>query len=113
MLGEGDERKVIDAVHVDNVHEGDRHVLYRIDPMKYYEVEKLAEEKGLRVVGVYHSHPDHPARPSQYDTENSLPWYSYLIVSVGPSGIVGYDSWRMPETGETHGLVREGVSVTD
>ena len=44
--------------------------------------EKAAKEKGLDVVGWYHSHPDHPARPSQYDREHAWPWYSYIIVSV-------------------------------
>ena len=44
--------------------------------------EKAAREQGLEVVGWYHSHPDHPARPSEYDREHAWPWYSYIIVSV-------------------------------
>src|SRR5215470_797643 len=44
------------------------------------EAEKVARKHGLDVVGWYHSHPDHPARPSQFDREHAWPWYSYVIV---------------------------------
>ena len=44
--------------------------------------EKAAREKDMDVVGWYHSHPDHPARPSQFDRDHAWPWYSYIIVSV-------------------------------
>ena len=46
------------------------------------DAEKAAREHGLEVVGWYHSHPDHPARPSEFDREHAWPWYSYVIVSV-------------------------------
>ena len=41
-----------------------------------------AAEHGLELIGWYHSHPDHPARPSEFDREHAWPWYSYVIVSV-------------------------------
>ena len=41
-----------------------------------------SERDGLEIVGYYHSHPDHPAGPSAFDTEHAWPWYSYLIVRV-------------------------------
>src|SRR5580693_1315444 len=46
------------------------------------EAEKTAREQGLEVVGWYHSHPDHPAKPSDFDRDHAWPWYSYIIVSV-------------------------------
>src|SRR5215469_13013957 len=46
------------------------------------EAEKAASQQGLDVVGWYHSHPDHPARPSEFDRDHAWPWYSYIIVSV-------------------------------
>jgi len=46
------------------------------------EAERSAQDAGLEVVGWYHSHPDHPAIPSEFDRENAWPWYSYIIVSV-------------------------------
>lgn len=114
MLGKDeDERRVVDVVRVSNVHEGDRRVRYRIDPMEYYRVEKSAEERGLRVVGTYHSHPNVAARPSQYDLEHSFPWYSYLIVSVSSGGVVEYRSWRREDTNEGPRFVEEGVRVEE
>jgi len=44
--------------------------------------EKQARQQGLEIIGFYHSHPDHPARPSEFDREHALPWYSYVVVRV-------------------------------
>lgn len=55
---------------------------YLIDPREQIRVEKDARARHLTVLGYYHSHPDHPARPSAYDREHAWPWYSYLIVAV-------------------------------
>jgi len=59
--------------------------------------EKAAREKGLDVLGWYHSHPDHPARPSQYDQDHAWPWYSYIIVSVANSEPQDMTSWRLAD----------------
>ena len=59
--------------------------------------EKAAREKGLDVVGWYHSHPDHPARPSEYDREHAWPWYSYIIVSVANGKPQEMTSWRLSD----------------
>jgi proteasome lid subunit RPN8/RPN11 len=57
--------------------------------------EKDAREHGLDVVGWYHSHPDHPARPSEYDRDHAWPWYSYIIVSVQGGAPQEMTSWRL------------------
>ena len=57
--------------------------------------EKAAAEQGLEVVGWYHSHPDHPARPSEYDRDHAWPWYSYIIVSVQNGAPQDMTSWRL------------------
>ena len=62
--------------------------------------EKAAREQGLEVVGWYHSHPDHPARPSQYDREHAWPWYSYIIVSVEDGSPQDLTSWRLNDDRE-------------
>lgn len=59
------------------------------------EAEKAARQHGLEVVGWYHSHPDHPARPSQFDREHAWPWYSYIIVSVMSGAPAEMTSWRL------------------
>jgi proteasome lid subunit RPN8/RPN11 len=48
----------------------------------YRALEREARARDLDIVGFYHSHPDHPARPSDYDRDHALPWYAYVIVSV-------------------------------
>lgn len=59
--------------------------------------ENAAEKHALDVIGVFHSHPDHPARPSEYDREYALPWYSYLIVSVHNRGAGKARSWLLSD----------------
>jgi len=53
-----------------------------ISPEQFRAAEKRARERGLLLVGIYHSHPDSPARPSEYDRDHAWPWFSYIIVSV-------------------------------
>jgi proteasome lid subunit RPN8/RPN11 len=59
--------------------------------------EKAAHDQGLEVVGWYHSHPDHPARPSEYDRDHAWPWYSYIIVSVQNGAPQDMTSWRLSD----------------
>jgi proteasome lid subunit RPN8/RPN11 len=61
------------------------------------DAEKAATSQGLEVVGWYHSHPDHPAKPSQYDREHAWPWYSYVIVSVANKVPEDMTSWRLTD----------------
>jgi proteasome lid subunit RPN8/RPN11 len=59
------------------------------------DAEKVAGKQGLDVIGWYHSHPDHPARPSEFDREHAWPWYSYIIVSVQNGAPQDMTSWRL------------------
>ncbi|HYB62652.1 MAG TPA: M67 family metallopeptidase [Methylomirabilota bacterium] len=57
--------------------------------------ERAAAERGLGLIGWYHSHPDHPARPSEFDREHAWPWYSYIIVRVAGGAAEEMTSWRL------------------
>ena len=70
---------------------------FLIDPLEQLRVEKDARARGLDVLGYYHSHPDHPARPSNYDREHAWPWYSYVIVSVEQGSARDLTSWILAE----------------
>jgi len=70
---------------------------YDIDPREYLETDKLAQAQGLQIIGIYHSHPDNPARPSDYDLRHAWPAYSYLIVSVREGLIADAKSWMLAE----------------
>jgi len=59
--------------------------------------ERAARTGGLDIVGWYHSHPDHPALPSEFDRENAWPWYSYVIVSVATGEAQTISSWRLAD----------------
>ena len=69
------------------------HNRYKIKANAYLEAESTAEEHGLDLIGVFHSHPDHPSRPSEYDRKLALPWWSYLIVSVYENRVDHATSW--------------------
>jgi proteasome lid subunit RPN8/RPN11 len=73
---------------------------FLIDPRDQIRVEKEARAKSLDVVGYYHSHPDHPARPSNYDREHAWPWYSYVIVSVQRGEPRDLTSWVLTDDRE-------------
>lgn len=68
---------------------------YLIGPSDYRAASRAAQERGLELVGVYHSHPDVPARPSPYDREHAWPWYEYLIVCVAGGRARELRAWRL------------------
>jgi proteasome lid subunit RPN8/RPN11 len=71
------------------------------------EAEKCASAQGLEVIGWYHSHPDHPARPSEYDRDHAWPWYSYIIVSVRAGVAEEMTSWRLKD--DRSGFLQEKI----
>ncbi len=97
----GEDKSVADLRPVDNAREDSRHNRYLIAPRDLLEAEKEARSLGLDVVGVYHSHPDHPARPSEFDREHAFPWYSYIILSVARGVPTDLASWTLREDRST------------
>jgi proteasome lid subunit RPN8/RPN11 len=70
---------------------------FRVRPEDYRAAERRATEAGAELLGFYHSHPDHPARPSQYDLDHAWPFFSYIIVSVSAGVPREMTSWRLRE----------------
>jgi proteasome lid subunit RPN8/RPN11 len=68
---------------------------YRLDPATFVAVDEVARDDGLEIVGFWHSHPDHPARPSLTDLEAAWEGYSYLIASVARDGVRELRAWRL------------------
>ena len=60
---------------------------FLVRPSDYRLAEQRAQELGGELLGFYHSHPDHPARPSQYDLEHAWPTFAYIIVAVAGDGL--------------------------
>jgi proteasome lid subunit RPN8/RPN11 len=70
---------------------------YLIAPDDLRRLEADLRLEGLEIVGYYHSHPDHPAVPSAFDTEHAWPWYSYLIVRVEGGRGLEAASWTLDD----------------
>ncbi len=84
LLGtrEGGMKTVSRAAAIENSFAGDRTAHYGIRPEDLLEADRAAREAGLRVVGIYHSHPDRGAYFSDEDLRNSCPWYSFVVLAV-------------------------------
>ncbi len=89
-------RKAISVYPLNNSREDTaRHNRYLITPKDMLKGEIEAEKLGLDVIGVFHSHPDHPDRPSEFDREWAMPWFSYIITSVKEGKAKSSRSWRL------------------
>jgi proteasome lid subunit RPN8/RPN11 len=90
-------REVARALPFDNRREDSRHNRYVIAPEQILAAEREARSLGLDLIGFFHSHPDHPARPSAFDLEHAWPYYSYLIVGIERGRVGEMRSWRLAE----------------
>jgi proteasome lid subunit RPN8/RPN11 len=99
LLGrDGDSfREVIDLVPLANRRDDSPRNRFELTPDDVRLAEKTAREKQVELLGWYHSHPDAPARPSEYDREHAWPWYSYVIVSVQKGEPRDTTSWRLQD----------------
>jgi proteasome lid subunit RPN8/RPN11 len=70
---------------------------FSITPEDVRDAETAARAAGLELLGWYHSHPDAPARPSEFDREHAWPWYSYIIVSIESRVPREMNSWRLAD----------------
>src|SRR5215203_3175458 len=84
---------VVDVWRAENTHEEERSRRFLIEPLKIKEFEERAAERDMDVLGFYHSHPDHPAEPSEYDREHAWPGWSYVIASVSAENVEDMRSW--------------------
>lgn len=94
----GDERTITKAMIVHNSKEGDKRRRFEISPMDYMNAERYADENGLLLLGVYHSHPNYPSIPSEHDRVVAQPFFSYVIVSVNEGKFNTIQSWRLNES---------------
>lgn len=88
-------RFITQARVVTNAKDGDKRRRFEISPHDYLEAERYAEEQQIELLGVYHSHPDHPAIPSEHDRAAAQPFFSYLIISVNNKEPGAIRSWRL------------------
>lgn len=110
---EDDARLVHIARIADNATESNRRRRFLIDPKDYQQAEKYAVDHDLELLGVYHSHPDHPAEPSEHDRKVAMPWFSYIIISVEGGEVADTRSWRLNSSRqfEEESVITSQVSI--
>ncbi len=85
-----------------NVAPSNRERRYIVDPLQQLAVEKELSETGEVVLGFYHSHPNHPAEPSEFDRSHAVPWYSlYVIQSVQDGEPAALRAWILDREAST------------
>ncbi len=100
---------VVATVPLPNTTEEGPRRRFLVRPADYRLAEQRAGELGGELLGFYHSHPDHPARPSQYDLDHAWPTFAYVIVSVRSGAAGDMTAWWLKddrsifEEGELHG----------
>ena len=91
------EKQVSDVLVIENTKDGDQRRRFEISPEDYLKGEKHALTHGLDFLGVYHSHPNHPAKPSEHDRVSAVPVFSYIIISVMDGKSDEVTSWQLNE----------------
>jgi len=100
MLGRDDtsgKRVVTKILRVENTKDANRERRFLIEPKALLQAERTARAEGLDVVGIYHSHPNHPSKPSDFDRDHAMPFWSYLIVSCMQGKTASVQSYRLLE----------------
>jgi len=112
LLGEsiGGTKSVHHIIETENEAEDTPHRRYCIPPKALFDAERLVREKGWEVLGVYHSHPDHPARPSDFDRERAILQYEYIILSVLGGRAAEMSCWSLRDPDPA--FEREDLRVT-
>jgi proteasome lid subunit RPN8/RPN11 len=96
-LDRAEGREVSELVLLTNRREDKPRNRFSITAEDVRQAEKAAGEKSLELIGWYHSHPDSPAQPSEYDREHAWPWYSYIIVRSEAGTTCEMTSWRLAD----------------
>lgn len=100
LLGtlESENTRIVDVIHVENVFESEeQYHRYAMTPQNWAKIEDEADKRGLTLVGYYHSHPDSPAIPSEYDRVHALPNFIYIISSVVAGKAVEMLGWELSQ----------------
>jgi proteasome lid subunit RPN8/RPN11 len=91
-----DGTRIISTIRVViNSKNGDQRRRFEISGKDYMLAEQFAAMNDLSLLGIYHSHPDHPAIPSEHDRVAAQPFFSYVIISTLRTGVDHIRSWRL------------------
>ena len=107
--------EVTAAVALPNTTEEGPRRRFLVRPSDYRLAEQRAAELGGELLGFYHSHPDHPARPSQYDLDHAWPTFAYVIVAVAAGAARDLTVWFLKDDRSTfeEGTLKHGDENPD
>ena len=94
----GEMRVIMDIQVVENAKDGDKRRRFAISAQDYFNAEQYAQDRGLLLLGVYHSHPNHPAIPSEHDRKSAQPYFSYIILSIRDGSFDHLRSWILNDS---------------
>ena len=97
----GGSDRVTDLVALPNTTDEGPRRRFLVRPSDYQQAERRATELGVELLGFYHSHPDHPARPSQYDLDHAWPTFAYIIVAVAQGAAADMTVWFLKDDRST------------
>jgi proteasome lid subunit RPN8/RPN11 len=102
MLGtiDGETKHVSEAIALENAYEGAQATRYELRPEDLLAADKAARDRGMDLIGIYHSHPDCDAYFSTTDLQNSCPWYSFVVLSIQNGEFHHANSW-LPNVDQT------------
>ena len=108
MLGtnDGEQKGVSVAIRLRNAFEGAQAARYELRPEDLLAADKAARERGMDLIGIYHSHPDCDAYFSRTDLQNSCPWYSFVVLSIQKGEFHHANSW-LPNVDQTEAAKEE------
>ena len=112
LLGRDDDngREILALLPLANRRDDSPRNRFEVTPGDVLLAEKTAREKKIDLLGWYHSHPNAPARPSEFDREHAWPFYSYIIVSIRDGAPADMTSWRLKD--DRGGYDSEGIEKT-
>ncbi len=103
-------KSVTQVVEIENLNRARAHDRYDLDPQGFMRAEKAAAKEGLSIVGIFHSHPDHPSRASETDRLHAWPVYSYLIIAIHKGEYHDHHNWILNEAQQ---MVEEEIQIRE
>ncbi len=103
MVGKsnGQDKDVMEIHELTNINTERANDRYEVDPAEYMKVDRDAASRKLDIIGIYHSHPDHPSKPSEFDGSRAWEGYSYIIVAIAKGTEFEIKSWLFNESTNT------------
>ncbi len=108
---DGDRKVVLQLVPLTNQRTDSARNRYLIDPDSFRRAQQRLDRDGIEVLGVYHSHPDHPPAPSAFDREHAWPWLSYVIVGVQAGRAHEMKSWVLAD--DRKAFAEESITIEE